>query len=195
MFSFIKGCSIKNPESITEGYKKYNENSLAANVSAENIAVLSLADYYSSICIFGMEKEAAWNEAVEMGAALMNVQKQEDHTDTVDRAWNFITGWVAGNKKKFTEGVYEPPEIYGIVEDGKVCVICGALNTALEEAGYSYRKCIRGFSERGYLRTNVDSDGRKRTQVLKRVKGIPTRVYMLNLELAVEENDDDGCFP
>lgn len=37
MFSFIKGCSIKNPESITEGYKKYNENSLAANVSAENI--------------------------------------------------------------------------------------------------------------------------------------------------------------
>ena len=37
MFNFIKGCSIKNPSGITEGYKKYNENSLAANVSADNI--------------------------------------------------------------------------------------------------------------------------------------------------------------
>ena len=37
MFNFIKGCSIKNPSGITEGYKKYSGNSLAANVSAENI--------------------------------------------------------------------------------------------------------------------------------------------------------------
>ena len=37
MFNFVKGCNIKNPAGITEGYKKYNDNSLAANVSAENI--------------------------------------------------------------------------------------------------------------------------------------------------------------
>ena len=30
-------------------------------------------------------------------------------------------------------------------------VISNVLNTALEEAGYSYRKCIIGFGERGYI--------------------------------------------
>ena len=57
-----------------------------SGITADNIAVLALADYYASISVFGMEQEAAWNEAVEMGAVLMDGQKQEDHTDTVDRA-------------------------------------------------------------------------------------------------------------
>ena len=116
------------------------------------------------------------------------MQKQEDHTDTVDRAWGFVTGWTACNKKKFSSGIYEPPENYGTIENGVICVICSVLNQALEEAGYSYRKCIHGFGKRGHIRTSKDADGKMRSQVLKRVKGIPRRVYVL--EISEDEQDD-----
>ena len=162
------------------------------NVKADNIAVLALADYYSSVPVFGMEKDAARKEALELGQTVMAALKQEDHTDTVDRAWNFVSGWAACNKDKFVTDTIEPSETYGMIEKGKIYVICAELNKALEEAGYSYRKCIRGFSERGYLKTTTDSNGKNRNQLLKRVKGISTRVYVLNLEVSNTEPADDG---
>ena len=68
------------------------------DLKADNIAVLSLADYYASIAVFGKDIDTAFGEAIKLGSILMGVQRQEDHTDTVDRAWNFVTGWVASNK-------------------------------------------------------------------------------------------------
>ena len=157
------------------------------DVKADNIAVLSLADYYASIAVFGMAPDAAFGEAIELGSILMGVQRQEDHTDTVDRAWNFVTGWVASNKNRFSTSSITPLEVLGVLEDGRAFVISGTLNDALEDAGFSYKKCIRGFGQRGYIVTFPDSEGEKRTQLVKRVNGINTRVYQLNMELGKEE--------
>ena len=161
-------------------------------VGAENIAVIALADYYASIAVFGLEREAAFGEALDLGAAIMDARKQEDHTDTVDRAWTFVTGWVAANKSKFGGSLYSPSEYFGATEGGKLYVIATTLNDALEEAGFSYKKCIRGFAQRGYIGTIPDSDGKRRTQLVKRVNGVNTRVYQLNV--AVEEDEAEPLF-
>lgn len=163
-------------------------------VKADNIDVICLADYYSSIAVFGLDTSAAWDEAIELGKVLIGNQKQEDHTDTVDRAWHFVVGWVAMNKTKFDVPTrYEPPETYGVIEGDKIYVINTVLNDALEEAGYSYRKCIRGFAERGYIDRFTDNKGVKRTQFQKSIKGINTRAYRLNLDMK-DVDDDDAAF-
>ena len=148
----------------------------------DNIAVLALADVYASVSVFGMEEGEAWAEALEMAGALMDARGQEDHTDAVDRAWAFVSGWVAGNKDRFTN--LSHAERYGTIEKGAVWVICTTLNRALEEAGFSYRKSIRGFAERGYLKVTEDSEGKKRSQAQKKVDGVNARVYILNIDVA-----------
>ena len=164
-----------------------------SDVAADNIAVLALADFYSSQALFDLDSDTAWREAVEMGAAIMEAQKQEDHTDSVNRAWDFVTGWVAGNKSRFATSTFSPPEIYGIVQDGKVFPIAAKLNEALTDAGFNYKKCIRGFCQRSYITRHTDSQGKNRSQILKSVKGVFTRVYELNLEM--EKTWDDGENP
>ena len=42
-----------------------------------------------------------------------------------------------------------------------VYVIGNVLNKALDEAGYSHRKCIKGFQEKGYIDSFPDSEGKK----------------------------------
>ena len=162
-------------------------------VGAENIAVIALADYYASMAVFGLDHGTAFGEALELGAAIMDARKQEDHTDTVDRAWVFVTGWVAANKKRFGDSLYSPPEYFGTTEGGKLYAIASTLNNALEEAGFSYKKCIRGFGQRGYIGTFTDSEGKKRTQMVKRVNGVNARVYQLNV--TVEKEDEEPPFP
>ena len=139
-----------------------------------------------------METEPAWKEAQELGEMLMNAQQQEDHTDSVDRAWNYVTGWVAGNKGKFESQSFKPMETYGIIEKNRASVICRVLNQALEDAGYSSRKCIKGFAERGYIISDAKAKAINRTQEVKRINGVSTRVYVLNMEVKEEEWKDDG---
>jgi hypothetical protein len=102
-----------------------------------------------------------------------------------------VTGWVAGNKGKFDSDNYKPFETYGIIEKNRVCVICRVLNQALEETGYSSRKCTKGFAERGYIITDERAEAKNRTQEVKRINGVPTRVYVLNMEVKDEEREDD----
>lgn len=170
------------------------------------VAVIALADYYSSISVFGESREQAADEAVKMAALVMERIEADKPVDSIQAAWNFVTGWVASNSAHFTKpdvpvtSLYPPKEVspaYGHIERGKVYVIATDLNDALSDAGFSYRKCIRGFQRRGLIDTFTDSEGKKRSQTGKVVKGIPTRVYSLNMETTARDDDgimdDDGA--
>ena len=143
---------------------------------------------------------------MKMAALVMERIEADKPVDSIQAAWNFVTGWVASNSAHFTKpdvpvtSLYPPKEVspaYGHIERGKVYVIATDLNDALSDAGFSYRKCIRGFQRRGLIDTFTDSEGKKRSQTGKVVKGIPTRVYSLNMETTARDDDgimdDDGA--
>ena len=172
------------------------------NPHFSSVAVIALADYYSSISVFGESQEQAADEAVEMAALVMERIEADKPADSIQAAWNFVTGWVASNSAHFVKpdeivmSMYAPKEVspvYGMIERKKVYVIASDLNEALSDAGYSYRKCIRGFQRSGFIDTFTDSEGKKRSQVAKVIKGVQTRVYALNLE-SIDEYDEVSPF-
>ena len=151
-----------------------------AGVHLDTIAVLSLADWYSSVAVFSMEEDAAWNEAVELGMTLLCNAKEQEKEDVIVRAFAYITDWIAANRPRFEKHALP---CYGMVEGTKVYIIASELRNALENGGFSYTKCMKGFKERGYMDSFMDAGGVERTQCQKRIQGVNVRAVCLNIKL------------
>ena len=160
-------------------------------VQRDNIAVLALADYYSSIAVFHLRKEQAYTEAVALGKLLLKNQEDNAPRDSIESAWEFVCGWIASNKVHFCTSTltFETSPVFGKAERNTVYVIAAILNDALEQAGFSARKCIRGFQERNMIRTFTDSQGKVRSQTTTKIKGTPVKAYVLNIDLEEEPQE------
>ena len=140
----------------------------------DNIAMVCLGDYYSSISVFKEDKKTAWLEAVDMGAKISENIKELQLSSTIDRAWNFVVSWVASNKNRFSP---DSTPCYGKIEANAVYIIPSVLRQALEENGFNYLKVTRGFKDYGFIETVKDNKGIDRTQVQKKINGINQRCF------------------
>ena len=186
-------------DSLKPDYERIRSAIGGSNVQLDNTAVLALADYYSSMAVFGLPEEQAFAEAVALAGKVLKNLEDNAPKDSVESAWEFVCGWVASNKARFTGGsmFHEMTPVYGAIENGKVYVIAKELNSALEEAGYSYRKCVKGFQEKDFIESFTDSEGKARSQTGKRIKGVLARVYVLKLSIdsSAEAAEDFSVSP
>jgi len=150
----------------------------------DNIAVVCLGDFYSSISIFNETREDAWAGAVNLGVSILNNNKQLEEMDTITRAWEFVNGWVIENMSRF-ENAATP--CYGTIEGNKHYIIPSVLREALEANNYDYKKITRGFKDRGYFETMSDSNGISRMHIQKRINGINCKVFSIELDTDIEE--------
>ena len=185
---------------LTDDYSRIRaklEETYPGSAQLDSTAVLALADYYSSLSVFGEAEDVAFKGAARLGFGILGNVEENRHQDSITMAWDHVCGWVASNKLRFTGGsiLHEVTPLYGTLEDKKVFAICSELNKALEDAGFSVRKCIKGFQERGYIKTFTDSQGKVRSQTGKRIKGILTRVYALDIEISDDGEKADTILP
>lgn len=152
----------------------------------DNIAALSLADRYSSESLFGLNEERATAEAVELGMSLLLGCKSLEKEDSIDRAWHFVEGWIAENKSRF-DTVVSP--CYGKTEARHVFVIASVLRQTLDDAGFIYTKCIKGFRDRGYIEVFSNSEGENNCQTQKRIQGVNVRTVCLKIEVKTETEE------
>ncbi len=191
---------------IKADYKRIRAEFNSTNIHTDDVAVLALADYYASIAVFGIDETVAFEEAIMLGNQLLGNLEANKPQDSIESAWQYVCGWVSSNKPHFENGeaLYQPTPTFGKVTDTQVYAIVGDLNEALENAGFSARKCIKGFQERGYIESFPDAAGIKRSQIGRRIKGVLVRVYVLNLKVekdkshvvssADDEDDADSDF-
>lgn len=156
----------------------------------DSIAVLALADFYSSVAVFELPEDQAFSEAVTLGKLLLKNQEENAPIDSIESAWEFICGWVASNQAHFSGSSteHELSPTYGRIEDDAVLVIVKEMNRALEEAGFQHRKCVSGFREREYIKTFID----KRSQDTARINGFVSKVYVLNISTKEAVEVEDG---
>ena len=80
----------------------------------DNVAgAVCLGDYYAKISVFNTPKNEAWSKSVELGAQILENCKELQKADTVNRAWDFVTGWIASNKNRFSP---DSTPCYGKIE-------------------------------------------------------------------------------
>ncbi len=103
---------------LIEDYNRFVDALESRNIQRDNIAVLALADYFSSMAIFGLSDEQAYTEAVQLGTLLLKNQEGNEPKDSIDSAWEFICGWIASNKVHFCCGTtnFEVSPVYGKTE-------------------------------------------------------------------------------
>ena len=184
--------TAKNPPRLKEDMQMIQEALGKAvperarnNPHLTNMAVLCLADYYASRVVFGEDADQALAEAVGMGARVLKIIEDDRPMETINAAWEYIIEWIASNKNQFMEysggslikNGRDP--IYGIITQDRVYVIVKQMNEVLEEGGFSSRKCVKGFQREEYIDSAMDAKGNMRSQILKRIGGISTRVYAL----------------
>ena len=175
---------------IKADYKRIRAEFNSTNIHTDDVAVLALADYYASIAVFGIDEPVAFEEAIMLGNQLLGNLEANKPQDSIESAWQYVCGWVSSNRAQFVTGKegYAVSSALGKIENNQVFAIVREMNNALENAGYSARKCIKGFQERGYIESFPDAAGIKRSQTGRRIQGILTRVYALNLKLGVEKS-------
>lgn len=168
-----KGKAQKDFENLRKSIiKKCSDN--FDNSHLDNVAVVCLGDYYSSVSVFDKEKEIAWNDATLLGVQILESNKELQKADTTDRAWDFVTGWITSNKNRFLP---DSTPCYGKIEQDMVYIIPNILREALEENGFDYSKVTRGFKDRGFIETRIDNKKHSKMQIPKMINGIVQKCF------------------
>jgi len=189
--------SMENNENIKAIYQDIESNfsSIFEKNSGPHVSAVSLvstADYFVSQWIFGIDEVNAMRQGLEMGMGILKKLDTTDSMDLVNKAWDFIKGWLVANSSKFKQDCIPPR--YGYIDGlDRFCVIPSYLEKAFTEAGYSYRKTLMDFAERDYIET-VTEGGKRRYSLVRRMPGSTTanRVVVLNVNKdEIEERGDN----
>lgn len=160
----------------------------AESIHLDEVAVVCLGDYLSSRYVFEEDEEEAMEGALETSFAMLENNRQLTQADNIERAWEMFTGWLIGNSGRFEK--YAPPPCYGMLDKSRnYLVIPSFAHKALEDAGFSPKKVFRGFAERGYIESQVDSQGIRRFQLGRNILGKTCRVYIVRVVDEYEEEE------
>ncbi len=147
------------------------------------LAILCTAEYFACRFVFGMGAVEADQCARELNLCLQPKLTDAQDVDQTNRAWEFLEGWLAGNRSHFdncigTATVDRP--VYGVIDGLSWFVIGSVMDEALTQAGFSARKCAHEFALRGWtIRRNSEADGTPRNKVRKSIGGTLVWCYEL----------------
>ena len=157
------------------------QDRISSHISAA--ALVAVADSCISECIVGMDAPDAMERAIAMASEILGKLGSFQESDLVERAYEFVQGWVLSNYDQFTSAAHPPR--YGFIDEmDRFYVFPQILQQALERAGFPYRRVIQGFRERNMIFTNND----KKNTVVKRFEGRIARFYQLNLSDDIRSN-------
>lgn len=179
----VKGKVNRDFNDLRNSIEKHQTEN-CDNTHLDNIAVVCLGDYYSGISVFKESEKEAWSEAVNLGTQILQNCRELQKTDTIDRAWDFVTGWITSNKNRFLP---DSTPCYGKIEQDKVYIIPNILRQALEENGFDYSKITRGFKDRNFIETQIDYKGHTKMQMSKKINGIVQKCFCVK-EVIKSEN-------
>lgn len=161
-------------------------------VHFDNITVLCLGDYLSSLSVFSLDSEEAWAQAVKLGVELLENNAQIQPEDSIQRAWDFTVDWIGSNRVHFQSPMLNYSFVrYGSFAANHVNLIPSTFRKALEDAGFSYAKSVKGFVSRGWFDSFIDTEGKNRSQYQCKIDGVNMRVFRCKLKVSVDDGSED----
>jgi len=163
----------KSHKTLQEKFQTQFPDKLGSHVSA--VSLVTIADMLISKWIFKSDPA----ESYDMGAEILDKLEGTEEADVVERAFEFVTGWLHSNSSQFSIDAHAPR--FGSVESEIYYIFPQIMQKALEDAGYSYKKTMRGFADRGKCETKIETDGRMKYTVVKRFEGKVSRYIVIDM--------------
>ena len=177
-------------ERLRAEYGKKHEGE--PGVHLDNITVLCLGDYLSSLSVFALTSEEAWAQAAKLGVEVLENNAQLQPEDSIQRAWDFTVDWIGSNRDHFKSAVYgHGVTRYGSIAAEYVNLIPSTFRKALEDAGFNYAKSVRGFVSRGWFDSFIDAEGKKRSQYQCKIDGVNMRAFRCKLKVGPDDSSED----
>jgi hypothetical protein len=148
---------------------------LGSHVTA--MAVIATADMLASQWIWGADEGDAKEAAYDMVAATLKQVETTKDNDVGDKAWEFLCGWVSANIKRFDNDHLPPRYGFFDLSTGQLCILPQFAEKAMSEVGYSFRKALIDFADKG--RIEVGANGEKREFTVKRKFPAGARVRVI----------------
>ena len=174
---------------LREEYQKNHVDDPGVHI--DNIAALCLGDYLSGVSVFMLSEEESWTQAVRLGTELLENNAQLQPEDSIQRAWDFTVDWVGSNREHFRSYINSGLTRYGSFAAEHVNIIQSEYRKALEDAGFSYAKSIKGFVSRGWFESFTDADGKNRSQYQCKINGVNMRVFRCRLKVVADDSSED----
>ena len=179
----------KMQSGLREEYQKNHADE--PGIHFDNIAVLCLGDYLSSVAVFALSEEESWTQAVRLGTELLENNAQLQPEDSIQRAWDFTVDWIGSNREHFRAHMNVGMARYGSFAAEHVNIIQSVYRKALEDAGFSYAKSVKGFVSRGWFDSFTDADGKNRSQYQCKINGVNMRVFRCRLKVGADDSSED----
>ncbi len=155
------------------------------NVHADYVAAVALGDMLAERIVFGTDADTARIEALRCGEEMYALNGMQMSSDVIDRAWDFVNGWLVGNENRFS---MDASPCYGKIEPSpggqydEYRIIPQYLDEALEKAGFNVKKTMQGFRERNLIVTKRDGEGKVRTKTPGWIGGKTVHCYLFLLK-------------
>ncbi len=177
-------------EEMTKEISKISDNHSGSHISS--ISLVALADALCDCWLFEEQEEltvnsASWNKALEMAKEILSQQFTAEENDVNENAKQFVVDWILSNKDNF--GLNTRGTCLGFINGDKAYIYPSLLRTALENNGFSARKSMNYFAEKGIV-TSKKYDTRTMYSVTKRFNGRTCRFIEFNLNCVIDKNDE-----
>ena len=155
-----------------------------ASSHIDGVALVALADAFLGTWFFGEKATLATTNSLIMAATILGRIEDASSGDVDETACLFVEDWLHSNVSRFTSSAGTFGQVYGEHSGGdKWLVYPSVLRTAIEDAGFSYRKTMRALDEREMIgKLGVAGSGGKSYTVTQRVHGSSKRVVWLELK-------------
>src|SRR5690606_25949172 len=140
--------------------EKEAPGALGSHLTAD--AVVAAADAYASEWVFGEHDDQAFEGAVALAQTVLAHLETAAAAGEANRALEWVRSWLAQHEPKFDpEG--NTQELFGWKgtgpngDAGWVYIFPSAFRRCMKEGGFSERRVLRDFAERGWIETSQEA--------------------------------------
>lgn len=183
---------VKADVDIMTGFlEKEAPGALGSHLTA--VAVVAAADAYASEWVFGEPEDQAFEGAVALAQTVLAHLETAAAADEANRALEWVRSWVSQHAAKLPpQCEAEPNERFGWTghgtygDAGWVYILPSAFRRCMKEGGFSERRVLRDFAERGWIETSAEG-GKVNFKIRKRFGYDNVRVVALKPAQEVDQ--------
>ena len=169
-------------ELIVKRLAEENPDKIASHIPA--MATITIADYLSSMWIWGMDEETALLQAITMARNIVTKLVTASETDDSNRAYDYLMSQFMANYRKFSSDGFD--DKFGFHDAFAIYFYPHIFNKLMEEGGFNPTRMLRDWVEQDLIETYV-AGNKKRFKVRKIDPYTKTRTFFI----AVRKKDEN----